>query len=759
MRAKLEILSGSLEGEEFLLEGEEVTLGRVPDCDVVFREADPTVSRVHAILRFHEGDSQWTVQDKASTNGTFLNGEPIEQGREIELSHGDEIVFGREGPKARFTLLPSETELVVPETQVVARDTEIVKRGERGSQLPRAELEILSGSRQGETIALESDEIAIGRNPGCDVIFRDDLVVGRSHANIRKYDRGSLPEDLHWLSESDNLFPLEGWCLIDEGSRNGTLLNGQRLEPGVNYVVDDGDEITFGATGPVARFLVRRRVGAETRVRDTTVPYPGNRAGAEGGSSSEEDGATIGARQGHEPTVPWEDATEDRRRPVFDRVRALFGAVLSAFARRKGTTWIMTNVPDWEERLRLLYARQKRKMWRAVAATAGLGIVVAGGFYLKGQKELRRVRDQAKTYIQNVEHEAQDSRAHLQAQLATSNSRLKATQSQLSQMKAAYSAIKRGQDQQLREFRDRLGFTGALAREYRSSVAMVDSRVVFVDPATRRRVRAAVDAHGDPIKDGKGHLVPTLEGDGPVLAPDECCGTAFLIDKDGWLLTNRHVLDAEDLPWLVNEATELGKEVGTAVRPQFIDSRVYFPPGNVVRDIDVVALSDSVEVGLARIHGQPVDRPPIPLAPPTVLAPVGGDVGVIGYPDATELLCLRTYPPPPECQGKFPPLDPLARRGLVEPFVQRGAVSSVTGTQIVFNLTGASAGGSSGSPVLDANRHVVGINWGGGQFGDGRPGGVSVSMAVPIRYAWELLPGSVRRDLEARAAARSDERE
>ena len=37
----------------------------------------------------------------------------------------------------------------------------------------------------------------------------------------------------------------KGYEVVDEGSRNGTRLNGRRLPPGVPFALCDGDEIAF----------------------------------------------------------------------------------------------------------------------------------------------------------------------------------------------------------------------------------------------------------------------------------------------------------------------------------------------------------------------------------------------------------------------------------------------------------------------------------------------------------------------------------
>jgi pSer/pThr/pTyr-binding forkhead associated (FHA) protein len=63
-------------------------LGRSPDNDVILR--DPATSGHHARLE-RRGDQFWIV-DLGSTNGTLVNGEPIQ---EKALSHGDRVTIGQ----------------------------------------------------------------------------------------------------------------------------------------------------------------------------------------------------------------------------------------------------------------------------------------------------------------------------------------------------------------------------------------------------------------------------------------------------------------------------------------------------------------------------------------------------------------------------------------------------------------------------------------------------------------------------------------
>ncbi len=74
-------------GRPLELSADRVVLGRSHECDV--RVADLNVSRRHAEVR-EEGDG-YVLVDLSSTNGTLLNGRPVERHR---LEDGDTITLG-----------------------------------------------------------------------------------------------------------------------------------------------------------------------------------------------------------------------------------------------------------------------------------------------------------------------------------------------------------------------------------------------------------------------------------------------------------------------------------------------------------------------------------------------------------------------------------------------------------------------------------------------------------------------------------------
>ncbi len=80
--AVLQTLQGPKPGQVFPLEGNSITLGRHPDCNVVLDAA--AVSRQHARILLVDG--KFYVEDLRSRNGTVLNGRPLVR-RELLREH------------------------------------------------------------------------------------------------------------------------------------------------------------------------------------------------------------------------------------------------------------------------------------------------------------------------------------------------------------------------------------------------------------------------------------------------------------------------------------------------------------------------------------------------------------------------------------------------------------------------------------------------------------------------------------------------
>ncbi|HYL07862.1 MAG TPA: FHA domain-containing protein [Candidatus Udaeobacter sp.] len=95
-QAELAIEAGPDAGHTHRAGDHAVRLGRSPDNDVILR--DPATSGHHARLE-RRGEQFWIV-DLGSTNGTFVNGEAVQ---EKQLNTGDRLTIGQNA--VHFSLL------------------------------------------------------------------------------------------------------------------------------------------------------------------------------------------------------------------------------------------------------------------------------------------------------------------------------------------------------------------------------------------------------------------------------------------------------------------------------------------------------------------------------------------------------------------------------------------------------------------------------------------------------------------------------
>lgn len=88
-QALLQVKRGPNAGSTFLLDTDSTTVGRSTDSGVFLD--DITVSRAHAMFERRKG-GEWFVRDAGSLNGTYVNGEQVD---ETKLATGDQVQIGR----------------------------------------------------------------------------------------------------------------------------------------------------------------------------------------------------------------------------------------------------------------------------------------------------------------------------------------------------------------------------------------------------------------------------------------------------------------------------------------------------------------------------------------------------------------------------------------------------------------------------------------------------------------------------------------
>lgn len=99
-RLTVQHLSGSRKGASESFTGDVIRAGRDPACEIRFHpEKDIDASATHGEIRW--SGAGYKLLDLGSTNGTYLNGEKV---LESPLSSGDEVEFGKGGPRLLLTI-------------------------------------------------------------------------------------------------------------------------------------------------------------------------------------------------------------------------------------------------------------------------------------------------------------------------------------------------------------------------------------------------------------------------------------------------------------------------------------------------------------------------------------------------------------------------------------------------------------------------------------------------------------------------------
>ena len=216
------------------------------------------------------------------------------------------------------------------------------------------------------------------------------------------------------------------------------------------------------------------------------------------------------------------------------------------------------------------------------------------------------------------------------------------------------------------------------------------------DPDGGRTVRDIYAEEGRGVAFISAEGVSSSEETSPFGVPPqegEATGSGFVVDKDGTILTNAHVVDGADSVTVSFE--DGGKEIEAEVKGVDISSdlaALKIDPSEV-KDLEVLPLGDSSKVE------------------------VGDPVVAIGNPFG---------------------LSRTVTTGIVSALQRE--ITAPDGFQIsdVIQTDASINPGNSGGPLLDSEGRVIGINsqiaTGGGQ------GSVGIGFAVPVNTAKQLLP-------------------
>ena len=210
-------------------------------------------------------------------------------------------------------------------------------------------------------------------------------------------------------------------------------------------------------------------------------------------------------------------------------------------------------------------------------------------------------------------------------------------------------------------------------------------------------------------------------------------GTGFLVDRDGRILTNRHVAE----PWWNDETADRLATAG--YKPRFVTFRAFFPNQQDPFDLVMERKSESMDLAVLRVDLRGQKVPVLPLDR-SGTAVAGQPMMVMGYPTGLEAILAKAESGVVkqilETQGPSSErvTEALSRQGLIRPTTTQGHIGDVTPTDIVFDAP--TTQGGSGGPIFNKQGQVIAVEYALlTKFGGN-------SFAIPISYAIELLPPS-----------------
>ena len=574
------------------------------------------------------------------------------------------------------------------------------------------------------------------------------------------------------------------WRLADLASRNGTFVNGRRVD--TPAVLRSGDMISLGETGP--RLLVAavaeglaptlpERPGILEAKEHRTPPearaYGIMLLDAATGRHYEGRGVRIRIGRGHECEVQLIDAPET----IVSRVHAELtvgpsgGLAVRDGGSKNGTFLnderVTTPVPvrlgdritlgrggpaliveglgtapempvarrsgaPGERTVRSLIARglarakgdSRRKLGWLLAVVIVLVLLLAAavsGVYwllstqVEQTEQARRTgEDSARAETERLRRELDIARAaaapvaqveSLRAQLASAESRttelraaLERAQTALSGQLAAGEARRVAAQEEVQRLRDELAAaerrapSTATLDSLRHAVATAEHQTQALD-AKLRAIRATDFAALAQQNQGAVGLVTVSFGRAYY------SGTGFAITPDGYMLTNWHVVaDSQH------------------ARPDTI--WVTMADQTQARYADVIATSQERDIAVIRMRGyQGVYISTVDWG--GTKARQGEPAALIGYPAGAGFARLRS--------------------SVVRTSMTAGIISRATDDVIQFD--GMTIGGSSGSPMFNANGEVIAIHRAG------LPQAPGFALAVPTRHAVTIMPIPLREKL------------
>lgn len=725
--------------QPFSVQDLEGIIGRDPACAFVIEgPKSKVVSGRHARVFFQ--DAAWWIED-TSRNGTILDDERLQNGQRHALRVGQIIGLGESGPRLRVAVLESrkvaETLMEMPGGTAA---TSVVSTAPRSKRSPEA----AEPNYPDNTTALPTpdspktpprfEEPTEPMSPAPDWQVQITLKLGTTNQRFEATSRvvriGRSPENDVQIppelgasvSRRHSEVAIEGGGVVlrDAGSRNGTYLNGQRIDEATP--IAKGDQVMLGSGGPTLEVedlhIVRGkepvssssgggpgREPAKTARRDGFVeprtdpaPIPDKSDKSDKGSKRAAPPLDHRSFGGIGKTAFFKDVLEDISDKSARRVRLVVWAsvvttVLIAVALLAVTQW---RVAASEERMAI---EQRRYEARAdsirIAASAEAARLRSAFDSARASSAPRAVLDS----LRNALADASRRTGVLEVAL------LRARES-LNQQLASRDSARRAAELEMSRLRAELGNASGVevpsnsVDSLRRALRLAEERAN--DVATQvRTVRSANLAQVAQLNQSAVGLLVSFVGDRVV------SGSGFVITPSGYFVTNRHVV------------TDDGGRVRDSIYVTMADQRFTLAHrvqvvgiGSRDLDIAVVKIPDYRGPYMKRVDWTATG------------ASQGEPAALIGFPYGVELAFDDTT------------------SNVVRTSMSAGIFSKVSSDRIQFD--GFTVSGSSGSPIFNASGEVVAVHRAGFSAGAG------LGFSIPVSRVLAILPPDARSELGLR---------
>jgi len=291
-RFMVEFLRSSRNGEKLGLRGNAWQIGTAPGCEILFDFIlDSEVGDQHAKIIFTD-QQYWiipTLDFRTRVNDILLADKQT-------LQHGDKLTFGSEhGPEICIDSQPEPNRQpqAIPAVHVRLEKGEALRRWERFSR-----------------------NFTIGRSNDCDVQLNDPLVSLR-HARV--------------------IWDRDRWCIEDLQSKNGTYLNGTRIQ---NAILPARAKIALaqGKVVLVCEIEPPSLPPAESALAEIAQHYFNNNTSAEAGTQ----------------TMLIRRAFQETRRKHAERYWIIIGAIFVVLAMTAGALYYQSRRLQRQEELQTL---------------------------------------------------------------------------------------------------------------------------------------------------------------------------------------------------------------------------------------------------------------------------------------------------------------------------------------------------------------------------------------------------------------------